>query len=315
MSPQKASVAAAAAGLISALLFMSHTLGSVGALVLVYLTMLPLFLAGLGLGVAGALISAIVAGLVVGLAAGGLAFIGFVATNAVPVVIAVRLALLSHAGPDGTQEWFPLGRLLQYIIGYGLLLFALALVLASGSDGGLLGLLEGLLAREFADFLAIVGAEATVPAAGMLALATPGLVLASWLLMLVINAALAQGVLTRFGAALRPNLRLADVTLPDWLPLALAGAALVAVLATGTTRLVAVTVACALCAACFFAGLGIVHAWLHGRSGRTLLLALLYGTIVMLGWPIVIVAGLGLADHWTGWRRRMAAQASDREDE
>ena len=50
----------------------------------------------------------------------------------------------------------------------------------------------------------------------------PGMVVVSWLTMAIVNAALAQGVLMRFGRNLRPAMRVAEVELPHWTPMLLA---------------------------------------------------------------------------------------------
>jgi len=53
-------------------------------------------------------------------------------------------------------------------------------------------------------------------AAGCLVI--PGMIAASWMIMLVANAALAQGLLARFGANWRPSPDLAGLDLPLWVP-------------------------------------------------------------------------------------------------
>src|ERR1700680_1138027 len=108
---------AAACGGVSACLYLGLVLGSPGALILVYLTQLPLFVAGLWLGAG--------AGTVGGLpAAGGLLAASdllvaaiFAALNAVPVAILVRQALLARRGSDGTLVWYPAGRLRVWVDG------------------------------------------------------------------------------------------------------------------------------------------------------------------------------------------------------
>ena len=66
--------------------------------------------------------------------------------------------------------------------------------------------------------------------AATLASVIPGIAAASWMVMAVINGALAQGVLARFGVAWRPSPDLANLGLPRWMTAALGGAALVTLL-------------------------------------------------------------------------------------
>ena len=83
-------------GGLSACLYLALLLSSPGAMILVYLTQLPLFFAGLWFGAAAAAIAGL-SGAVVLFAAGDiLAAAIFAALNAVPVVVLVRQALLAR---------------------------------------------------------------------------------------------------------------------------------------------------------------------------------------------------------------------------
>src|SRR5436305_6723628 len=103
--------AAIGCGLAGACLYLALLLGSPGALILVYMTQLPLFLAGLWLGVGAAAIAGLSACLVM-LAVGDVtAAVLFAALNAGPVILLVRQALLARQGPDGHVVWYPPGLL------------------------------------------------------------------------------------------------------------------------------------------------------------------------------------------------------------
>src|SRR5437764_13359209 len=95
---------AAACGAASASLYLALMLASPGAMILVYLTQLPLFLAGLWLGVAAAAIAGVSAAAVLLAASDVLAPAIFVALNAVPVAAPVRPACLARGGADGTRR-------------------------------------------------------------------------------------------------------------------------------------------------------------------------------------------------------------------
>jgi hypothetical protein len=62
-----------------------------------------------------------------------------------------------------------------------------------------------------------------------LAMIIPGVVAASWMVTTVANAALAQGVLARFGANWRPSPDMAALGLPIWVTAALGLAAAAAI--------------------------------------------------------------------------------------
>ena len=83
-------------GALGAALYLAVLTGSPGALILVYLAQLPLFAAGLWLGVAAAAAAALTASMVL-LAAGGMvAAMLFAGLYAAPVVLLVRQALLAR---------------------------------------------------------------------------------------------------------------------------------------------------------------------------------------------------------------------------
>lgn len=307
-------------GVVSAVFFLSVLTGSAGALILAYLTTLPLFLVGLHGGSAAGLIAGAGGALVVALGGGATATFGYVVSNVLPAVLLVRQALLSRPVPDGGTEWYPAGALLLWLSGYGLALFLLGVVLAADWEGGLRGALETYLEASLTAFAesvgdgAIGGAESGRISQAVAAIA-PGLMIISWISMVVINATLAQGALMRFAQNRRPPMGLADIDLPGWLPAALAAAGLAPTLLGGTVGFVALNVAIVLGFACFFVGLGVVHAWARHRPGRPLLLAAFYLVLLFFGWPVLLVTGLGVIEQWLGLRRRFAAGGRGQEDE
>ena len=102
-------------GVVGGSLYLAVVLGSPGALILVYLTQLPLFVAGLWLGIGAAAIAGATATLVLLAASDAMAALLFAAINAVPVVLLVRQALLAQRQEDGTVLWYPPGLLTAWL--------------------------------------------------------------------------------------------------------------------------------------------------------------------------------------------------------
>src|SRR5271169_4360576 len=122
-------------GSVGAALYLAVLTGSPGSLILVYLAQLPLFAAGLWLGVAAAAAAALTASVVL-LAVGGIiAAALFAGLYAVPVVVLVRQALLARNGPEGAVEWYPPGLLTAWLTGLGLAALAVAVLLLGGASG------------------------------------------------------------------------------------------------------------------------------------------------------------------------------------
>src|SRR5436305_1877817 len=137
MSMNRLAIAAiaAACGGVSACLYLALLLSSPGAMILVYLTQLPLFLAGLWFGSVAAAIAGL-SGVVVLLAASDLLGAAiFTALNAVPVVVLVRQALLARRDADGTLRWYPPGHLTVWVTALGILGIGAAILLLGGPEG------------------------------------------------------------------------------------------------------------------------------------------------------------------------------------
>ena len=79
------------------------------------------------------------------------------------------------------------------------------------------------------------------------------------------------------------------------------------------TNLLALNAAIVLLVPFFFAGLAVVHAFAGGRQARTLLLMVFYFFLLVSGWPIAMVVGLGVIEQWAGLRRRFSRTGPDQE--
>ncbi len=292
---------ALAAGVASALLYLSILSGSPGAFVLAYFSQTPLFLAGLALGVAPAAIACGIA-LVGMIAATEIATAAlFVLLTALPVVYVVRQALLSRQDPAGRTEWYPPGQILAGLTAYGLVLLGAAALYYAATPGGL-----EEAARHYLEGVLRVSAGAdkasVVSTIELVARFIPGTVIGSATVMVAINAALAQGALAKTGHALRPSPAYHRVGLPAWpafaLPVAIAVAFVpgwVGFLGGNAAVIVAVPFA--------LVGLAVLHSISRRWPARGLALGFIYLTTVLLGWPAILVAGIGVVDHWSPLRR------------
>jgi hypothetical protein len=298
--------AGAALGALGAALYLAVLTGSPGALILAYLAQLPLFAAGLWLGVGAAATAAVTASIAL-LAAGGLiAAALFAALYAVPVVLLVRQSLLARASADGTLEWYPPGLLAAWLSGLGLVALAGAVMILGGPDA-----IEALLRETLAPAVDRFVDESDAGRAaltGLLALILPGAIAASWMVMTASNAVLAQGVLARFGAAWRPSPDLAALSLPMWFSALLAVAAVLAAVG-GAARFVGVNMLIVLSVPFCLAGLAVLHTAVRRLPRPQVPLVAFYVLAGLFGWPLLAVAVLGVLDAPLGLRRRFAPAA------
>ncbi len=294
-------------GALAAGFYLAVLTGSPSAAILAYLAQLPLFAAGLWLGVEAAAAAGLTAAIVL-LAASGMVAAGlFAGLYAIPVVILVRQALLARAKPSGELEWYPPGLLTGWLTGLGLAAFAAALLFLGG-PGVVEALLRHALAPAIDRFVDESGA-ARDALATLLALVIPGVVVGSWMMMTASSAILAQGVLARFGRAWRPSPDLAALRLPNWITLMLAVAAAASALG-GTARFFGVNVMIVLALPMCLAGLAVLHALARRLARPQVPLAIFYVLAGLFGWPLLVIAVLGVLDAPLGLRRRFAQPRS-----
>lgn len=277
--------------------------GSTGSMILVYLAQLPLFAAGLWLGTGASASAGFVAALILAGAGNLLAAALFAALNVVPVVLLVRQSLLARTGPGNAVEWYPPGLMTAWLTGLGLVAAAVTFVFFGGPQAMQAALREALAAAldrrlgeitpELDQFLAVV------------AFILPGIVATSWMVMTASNGSLAQGLLARFRVSWRPSPDLAALGLPMWIPVLLAFAS-GATLLGGTARFIGVNVLIVLAVPFCLAGLAVLHTVARRFPRPAVTLVTFYLLAGVLGWPLVLIALLGLLDSPLGLRRRFA---------
>ena len=290
-------------GALGACPYLAPLGGTPGSLILVYLSQLPLFIGGLWGGATAAALAGITASLMLLAASNVMAVIMFAALNVVPVILLVRQALLARTGADGAVEWYPPGLLTAWLTGLGLVAAAVTFVFFGGPQGTQTALREALvpsLDRHLGEITPELDELLS-----FIAFILPGIVATSWMVMTTTNGSLAQGLLARFGASWRPSPDLAALGLPMWIPVLLAFAA-GATLFGGTARFIGVNVLIVLAVPFCLAGLAVLHTVARRFPRPAVTLVTFYLLAGFLGWPLLLIAVLGLLDSPLGLRRRFA---------
>ena len=291
------------AGLISSTLFLALSSGAPGMVLLAYFVQLPLLFVGLSLGLAASVIAAAGAILVCSLIAGLVAAGMFALVQAVPAVVVVRQALLSRR-QDGKVEWYPLGLVLAQLAALAALGIATAFVLLLGEPGGLQGVLGEFVGAALADLGAVEAGTAASPELERWMFLFPGLMAASWLVMVVVNGVLAQALAVRLGWNRRPSAAFSELELPGWLWPAIGVAALLAVIGDGGIGFLGRALLIVLVVPYLFLGLAVIHALARRWPHRRLALGLFYLSVMLLGWPLLAVLLLGFVEDFAHVRQR-----------
>ncbi|WP_431281749.1 hypothetical protein ACQW02_20435 [Humitalea sp. 24SJ18S-53] len=252
---------------------------------LLWLSPLPLFLAGLGFGLP-AMVAAVGVASAALLAAGG--FIPFAIhflAFALPAVILVAVGL-RRGRLDGSLPLALLG-----IYPAVLILFA-ALLLAG--DGGLEAVLTAIV-KVGLDRMGLPAGDAMVADIVRIKAAAVGFWLA---LALLVNGIGAQGFLARRGLSLAPRPAWSEAMLPKLYPAIPAVALVIAAMDDfgGTTLSLFIVLMLPL----LFRGLAVIHTRTRGRNGRPFILGAGYMALVIFSVPTAaFLVGLALFDHFS----------------
>jgi hypothetical protein len=286
------------AGAAAALLFASVASGSIAAVFLFYLAPLPIAIAALGWGHLSGLIAAAAATAAVAVLSG----VFFIA---VPVIAFGAwwlgyLALLARPAANGggaALEWYPVGRLVLWAAVIGTLVVAAAVPNFGTDQESLQAALRKTYERILRDQALIeVLVVAVPPAAAVFSTVTN-----------LFNLWLAARIVKISGRLARPWPDLAALTLPPTsaglLAAAIAGSFLPDLLGVLLGALAA-----SLLMAFAVLGFAVLHAITRGMGSRAVVLAGVYGVTIVLGWPVLAMSVLGLAELALNIRGRVAGK-------
>lgn len=299
------------AGAAAALLFASVTSGTWMSVPLFYIAPLPIMIAGLGWSHWSALFAAVVASAALGVFFGGMFFIAFLAGAGLPAWWLAYLALLARPGADGAAplEWYPPGRLVVWAAVLAAVV-VVAGILFIGPDAetvraGLTKSLSRMLRPETGgtpDGLPIPGGAPTV-LIGFLVTALPPAAAVIAAITSVFNLWLAARVVKYSGRLTRPWPVLPEMTFPKTFAVALF-VALALSLLDSIVGIVAGIASAAFLMAYGVLGFAVLHSLSRNFNGRPFVLGGVYGSVLIFGWPILVLCLLGISETVFDWRAR-----------
>ncbi len=300
---------AIAAGCASALMFASISSGALISLLLFYLAPLPLMLAAIGWGPAGAAIGGVLAGGSLGLIFSLPYLLAFLLAVALPAWWLGRLVLLGRpidteaggtAAPANAVEWYPIGRLLLWIAGFAALTTVSALLtLGTDSETIAAALRRGLgrimqMPSAPPESSQIIDALAAIAPAAATVIAMTTLTLNLWLAAYVTSAS---------GRLQRPWPVLREFVLPPMTLVALS-VALALCFTGGLLAMLAQIATAALLMAYALSGFAVLHTVTLNIRSRGVVLSFAYALVLVFGWPVIAMIALGITDAFFGIRQR-----------
>lgn len=290
------------AGMASALLFASLASGSFFALLLFYLSPLPILIAGIGWSYWAGMVAALCAAGALGLVFGSLFFLTFFVAIGLPAWWLSYLALLARrveGAAAGGLEWYPIGRLLLWAAVIGALSVVVAIpyfgVDAESFHENLRRAIEaafGLRASRAPD--ADVAAARIIDS-DMLAVLAPPVAASATTIIHLVNVWLAARIVKLSGQLRRPWPDLSAIAFPRLTP-AFLGAAVAGVFLPGIPGIIADIFAATLLMAYACLGFAVLHVVTRGIDARPFVLGGVYAAVIILNWPVLIMSVLGLAD-------------------
>ena len=311
-----------AAGAATGLLFASLASGSMFSILLFDLAPLPILIAAIGWSHVAGLIAALSAAAALAVVFGGMFFTAFLVGVGLPAWWLGYLSLLARA-PAGAQaegasaplEWYPPGRLVLWAAALGTAVVTVGILKFGFDPDGF----RAALARAFERMLRIqmripddapldipgisdpkqlinVVVAAIPPAAAVLATITS-----------LVNLWLAGRIVKVSGRLKRPWPDLGAIIFPPAVAAVLAGA-IGASLLPGLPGFIAGMLGATLLTAYGILGFAVLHKITGGMSGRGIVLFGVYAAVGVLGWPVLVMMLLGLADTIIDVRGRVAAR-------
>jgi len=309
---------AIAAGAASALLFASVVSGSILSVALFYLSALPLMIAAIGWSPTAGFIAALIAAGSLTAVFGQFLLLAFLLGVGLPAWWLGYLALLARpvtGGAGEALEWYPVGRLVVWAAILGAVVVLIAIpnfgLDAESFRSGLRRVFERVLRAQTGTAddapLQLPGISDTGRVLDLLVVLIPPVAAVLSTLTSLINLWLA-GLIVRFSGRLkRPWPKISEMTFPSYAPALLA----FAVAGTFMPDLIGVgssIVSASMLVAYALLGLAVMHTVTAGINGRAFMLAGMYLTLGLFGWPILLMALLGLIETMFTLRARLAAK-------
>lgn len=306
----------AGCGAVSALMFSIVATGSPLSLVLYAAAPLPILIAALGFTHQAGLVAAATAILAV------LVIFSPVASFAYGIAIGIPawgLGLATNLAREqsGKVEWYPLGKILGWIIGLAVFLTLVgSLALAPDYPGFIAAFDEFADGVESVDPALFAGmdvaqrADAIAALSKLMALIAPPISAAISVVSFVVLLYLAARIVKASSRLPRPWPDLARVALPRSTVMALALSMIGSVFLPDYAGLLSRITLAALTMGFCIQGLAFVHLISRPLKSRRPMLALLYFTFLALpGWPVLGFALVGVADAWFSLKERRIAGA------
>jgi hypothetical protein len=289
------------------------SLTGAGGLLLANFAPLPLFLVGFMAGARSVVLAGAAASVTL-LFVGGIETAAFYAgTTLIPAWIIVYHGL-SHRFASGATDWYSTGEIVCRLTALIAIFIVVVSLAVSGVQGGIENSISSFVETIITQIVKMMALDLNGEGVDVLvdrmAMLFPAVTTLSWLIMMVVNATLAQALLVKWGKALRPSPRYRSIEMPEWAYWAIVGAATLKLIGSDDVEYIAQNLVVILGAPFFLVGLAVAHSLAPRLKMPGLGLGLLYASFLILTWAPVVVAAVGFAEQWVRLRDRYGRVAS-----
>lgn len=230
--------------------------------------------------------------------------------NALPAWVMSSQLLSRRTGANGDEQWASMGLAVSWLSILGaVVLAAWSLTLVGGTQDAEQKVFA-FLGESFAFLIPDLPEASRLRLVKLMTPLLPGSAGALWILIIAINAALAQKIMTNGKRNIRPSPRLAALVLPGWMSWVLVGVATIALLGAGDLEYISRNMSVILATPFFFLGLAVVHYAAAKVTFPGTLLAYFYFVLVVSGWSPLVVIGIGMIEQWAGLRSRFSGPSN-----
>jgi hypothetical protein len=299
------------AGVVSALLFATLASGQAFAVGFFYLTPLPILFAAIAFNHLAGAIAALSAAILLGAFLGVWFVLAFLIGIGVPAYVLGYLAMLARPAAGGALEWYPPGRIVvaaAALAGAATALTVPAFGLDAESYRGALREAFERILRAQTDIaadqpLVLPGTDDPARLIELLTIVMPPVAAVLSMVTMLANLWIAGRLALAFGRLSRPWPNLNEIRFPPLAPVALA-VSVAGTFLPGIIGIIAGFFAATFLIAYAVLGFSVIHGASRAFPARMLMLTGVWLLVFLLGWPVLLVMMIGLADTIADFRAR-----------
>jgi hypothetical protein len=291
-------------GLASAMLFLSLLFGNQIGFLPAYFSPLPILIIGLSKGINPTIISTISGFFCALFIADIFQAMLFGITIAIPALLIVRYTTMTKTVHGDQTKRLSIGEIIARLATFGGFIFILTAVIYSDTHGSLAKFIETFLNRVITTSLYFGAPTQHQTIINNLVPLFPAIVIASWLLMSLINSALSQLILFKTSRNLRPPIEYSQITLPEWIYWLIVCSGAIALISSGDFEYILRNLTFIFAIPFFLVGLAVFHNLASRLRTPYLALVTFYLFLAISAWAIFLVTIIGFFEEWTQFRNK-----------